>query len=305
MTHGAGPSAARCASAEDLAALLDGRLPPHERQRIEAHIAECETCYDWFAEIATLQDDAAVDGANAATDALRAAPPGRRWRTPMVGAGLAAAAAIWLAVAPPASLIRWWMPDARPELQQMVAAVGPRRATVGRITGGFEWGPRPSVTRGLTDEVRPEMRLALARLAEEAERAPTARALAARGSSQLAAGQIDPAIRDLEAALAADDRMAFAWSDLAAAYIGRRSLTGEAQDAVRARDAARRALAINPELPEARFNLALALEATDPSGAIEALQQYLGADSSSPWAVEAKALLDQLQSRRRQGPGAD
>jgi hypothetical protein len=41
-----------CPTDEDLAAFLDGMLPEPERARIIAHLADCETCYEIFADAA-------------------------------------------------------------------------------------------------------------------------------------------------------------------------------------------------------------------------------------------------------------
>ncbi len=44
-----------CPSLEDLAAFLDGRLSGSERARIVAHLADCPSCYEVFAEAARFQ----------------------------------------------------------------------------------------------------------------------------------------------------------------------------------------------------------------------------------------------------------
>ena len=44
-----------CPPLEDIAAFLDGALSKEERERIVAHLADCETCYDVFAGAADFQ----------------------------------------------------------------------------------------------------------------------------------------------------------------------------------------------------------------------------------------------------------
>lgn len=44
-----------CPSLEDLAAFLDGRLSGDERARVIAHLADCPSCYEVFAEAARFQ----------------------------------------------------------------------------------------------------------------------------------------------------------------------------------------------------------------------------------------------------------
>jgi cytochrome c-type biogenesis protein CcmH/NrfG len=68
-------------------------------------------------------------------------------------------------------------------------------------------------------------------------------------------------------------------------------------DARRAMELLQRALARQPDSPEARFNLALATESTgDVTSAQVAWHHYLARDRSSEWAVEAREHLDRLSS---------
>lgn len=87
---------------EALAAFLEGALPAGERQRTVAHLAECEDCYELFADAARfLAEERALSPEARSADLLR--PPNHRWRRLSVaGAALAAAAVIALLVASPA-----------------------------------------------------------------------------------------------------------------------------------------------------------------------------------------------------------
>lgn len=45
-----------CPSSEEIAAFLDGMLSPEDRERITAHLASCESCYEVFAGAAEFQE---------------------------------------------------------------------------------------------------------------------------------------------------------------------------------------------------------------------------------------------------------
>src|SRR5262249_11893903 len=84
-------------------------------------------------------------------------------------------------------------------------------------------------------------------------------------------------------------------SDLAAAFIERARRDGSRTDYEKAVAAARKALQLRPTLPEARFNIALALEGLERfREARDEWNQYLAADSSSGWANEAREHLRSL-----------
>lgn len=73
-------------------------------------------------------------------------------------------------------------------------------------------------------------------------------------------GEADRAVQVLEDLADREPESALAWSDLAAAHLDRASSEDEPFALIRALAAAQRAVAIDPNLPEARFNRALALE---------------------------------------------
>lgn len=45
-----------CPPLEDIAAFIDGMLPPEERERMTAHLARCESCYEIFAGAVEFQE---------------------------------------------------------------------------------------------------------------------------------------------------------------------------------------------------------------------------------------------------------
>jgi CHAT domain-containing protein len=88
------------------------------------------------------------------------------------------------------------------------------------------------------------------------------------------------------------------WSDLAAGYLSR-APRGDPHDLLSALTAADRASKLDDRLPEARFNLALALESLSLSVAADAAwDRYLQLDRSSRWADEARAHRAALKAPR-------
>ncbi|HSL81961.1 MAG TPA: hypothetical protein VLF66_04245, partial [Thermoanaerobaculia bacterium] len=80
-----------------------------------------------------------------------------------------------------------------------------------------------------------------------------------------------------------------AFSDLAAVFLVRGELREDPLDLLRAVSAAQAAVALDPALPEARFNLALALDQLGiRSGGRTAWLDYLEVDGASPWGGEAR-----------------
>lgn len=90
-----------------------------------------------------------------------------------------------------------------------------------------------------------------------------------------------------------DSRVA---SDLASAYLGGATkVGGNPLYVLLAAEAATQALALDPRLPEGRFNLALALDQLSLRGrAQQAWESYLELDSSSEWARIARQRLEEL-----------
>ena len=76
-------------------------------------------------------------------------------------------------------------------------------------------------------------------------------------------------------------RDAATWNDIAVVRSANGDLAG-------ARDAAEKALKLQPNMPEALFNRAVILRQLDSPDASAALQSYLAVDSSSRWAEEAR-----------------
>ncbi|HET8947794.1 MAG TPA: CHAT domain-containing protein [Candidatus Polarisedimenticolia bacterium] len=286
-------SAAECPGPNALAALAEGRLPKDEAGRLREHVADCAPCFDTLS--GTLRFLADEDAGKV-----------RPWRAVP---WLAAAAAILLAIGG-LQLYRLSRPDG---LRQMVAAIGGSRRLVEPRVSGFPYAPFPSPFRGPVplDRSNPAnwaLFNAADRIRQDADRpGATPEDRRALGLAHLLVGDAGEAVATLEEIARSRPHDAATLSDLAAAYLVRADATHGAEDRVRAIDAARHALAIDPDRAEARFNLALALEQqvlvessgtdVDPAPAIAAWEDYLRRDDKSPWAEEARRRLSSLRDR--------
>ena len=116
--------------------------------------------------------------------------------------------------------------------------------------------------------------------------------LRARGISALATGDVSTAIQTLEQSAATEPLEARPRSDLAAALLERYRLRSDIADANAALSRVTEALRMEGGMAAALFNRALALEAISGAGASrQAWMDYLAVDSTSQWAVEARAHL--------------
>jgi CHAT domain-containing protein len=175
----------------------------------------------------------------------------------------------------------------------LIEAVGPRRPLRARLTGGFAHGPAPPAARA-TDERRrsPELAIAVARI-EQAIRdgADTAADRARLAAAQLVVGDTGTAVALLEDVVGERPKPSH-WSDLAAAYLTR----GRPDDIAAALDAAEQAIRLQPDLDEALFNRALALEALSLRvEAVDAWTDFLHRDRTSAWAREAHVALENMR----------
>lgn len=108
--------ATECLDLEDLAAFADGRLFGAERRQVVEHLADCESCYEIFAEVKAFEDEEAPGGAAAESASpepmaeVVVHPRARAWLRPGLG-GLAAAAVLALVVMPLVRVDRFPAPD--------------------------------------------------------------------------------------------------------------------------------------------------------------------------------------------------
>jgi Flp pilus assembly protein TadD len=169
------------------------------------------------------------------------------------------------------------------------------------LTGGFAYGPlvEPSVMRSgerSEEAFPPDLRIAAIAIEKRLDDNRSASALHAHGTAQLVMRRADTAVSSFEEAVRLAPRDARYHSDLAAAYLVRFKQKNNVDDLTKAVAAARQATEREPSLPEARFNLALALEAMSRrEDARGAWDTYLKTDPRSEWAHEAR------QHRERMG----
>jgi CHAT domain-containing protein len=282
---------------EQLAAFFEGRLGGAERTWIEAHLADCDDCREWLAGVVQLARDyaAAMPQTTRTSLSMRWIPTlGRRGA--VVGGVLAMAASLVFVV----RVAPTWNPFRQPTpVEQLADALGTRRITEGRLTGGFEYGPVPSPARGpdaTPGGAADYNLLALAsQVQSRAAAEETAENVHALGIAHLAMGRYDDAVTAFERALTLGASPARR-SDLAAAYLTRGTNRDRPEDLPKALALAEQAIRADGDLQEAYFNRALALESLHlPGAAIDAWEAYVRKDPGSAWADEARRHLARLR----------
>lgn len=270
-----------CISSEVLGAFAEGRLGAEERDAVTTHLDTCARCRD---EVAMLADFVDTESA-----------PSRRipvWLT-------AVAAAIVLIIA--ATLAWRFVP--RPGVQPMAPLVAATAALDHREIEprlhGFGWAAYRGAVRSTEEERSPERLKLLGAAGDALQKAkanPSVDTQHAAGVASLLIADPAAAIAQLRA-VAEQSQDATAWSDLAAAHYDLAVRLGRASQYPEALAAADRALKIDPNLPEALFNRALALERIGLiDDARAAWKRYLEIDGNSEWANEARHRLQALPS---------
>ena len=173
-------------------------------------------------------------------------------------------------------------------LARLVAAVGTWRPVEGRLSvdlGYAKYDPKASPSG---DPLA--IALAAAAIESAAAREPNPSALHALGLLRLIERRPADAVTTLSEVVEQDHANAAAWSDLAAAYLARARAAEDTHDAVRALEAAEAAVSLAPELPAARFNDALCLEAVAlRAAARETWDAVATSDPGTAWRADARA----------------
>ena len=199
--------------------------------------------------------------------------------------------------------VRLTGPGARPELQELLAALEhePERPIDSRLSG-FSYARTPVQWRGSVEGRRsPEIEIAVARLEKLTRQNDVPTNAAALGAAYLAVGDWDRAVLALEDAVQRDARNATFLNDLAAAYIARAERKDRHEDWVNGLAAANRAIALDPRRPEPYFNRAVAfhgLHLTVEEG--EAWSAHQSAESDGPWRTESDERLRAIRLRAGQ-----
>jgi|CXWL01.1.fsa_nt_gi tetratricopeptide (TPR) repeat protein len=209
------------------------------------------------------------------------------------------------------SLVLWWQ-ERHPAdpytaaVEPLVEAVGKRRLFEPRLTGGFQYGAllKPQRAEGAVPSTTSwEVFAAAARVKESALNSRTAHGSAALGIAHLLVRNGDEAVRLIKAAQAEQPSVASVRSDLSAAHLVRADLAGHMLDRAWALEWAGRALEVDPTLPEALFNKALALQGLSLNhGARLAWRAFLDVESDVGWRQEAFRSLSALEAA---GPRPD
>jgi len=264
--------ARRCPPPEVLAAFVDARLAKNQVEALSEHVSSCAECRFVVESAAEAQ---------AEEQAETVEPQGRRsWRWLSIAAVIGAG--VWLT---PVAQMQWQAYQGKVAMRALYAEVASHRSRVvePRVTG-LPFGEKPGVMRGPGDPEKVDNdQLIIESKANEVLQASGGRSAAeahARGIAYLLTRHTAAAINELTAATKAGPNDAMAWSDLSAAKLG-------ANDNAGARDAANRALSIDPNLNEARFNRALAISRLQPAESMKEWTEYLKHDSTGPWAKEA------------------
>jgi CHAT domain-containing protein len=320
------PKSGRGLDPETLAAYVDGRLPPDERERVEAELVRDPESYEWLVQTLRAEEQIEVPKVPRVPKVPTAEVPGvpevpkvhevarvlpfrRRAVVGAVGSVLAVAAALLLVVRlQPAWWQAMWGPAIDPRFEKLVTAVGEERYIEGRLTGGFKYGPLRSVTRGPGDLSNQNLALlaAAGELQKAAQANPSAENLHAWGVAQLLLRDYDEAVRTLESASRYQPAPSGYLSDLSAAYVARAEARSLPEDWPRALKAADQSLLVDAKALEPLFNRGLALEGMAlKDRAIEAWTSYLSNDSGSGWAVEARRRLRLLKEETPKSENLD
>lgn len=279
-----------CLDANMMAEYIDGGLEPRQRAEVEAHLAECEECYEVFGEAVAAAT--AADSERIPTSPMIAPnrPSRKRWLTVA-----SAAAALILAVAGNYLLSATRRSS---DMAELADALGAKRSVVGRLSGGFVFGPVVPAVRGSSPTDTPEVTIAIAHIKQDLLKNRTARNLQRLGIAQVLLHDADGAIASLEESVTLDSTQPTAWSDLGNAYLARAMERSSPRDLPVAFEKTTMALSMDPKCPEALFNLALVLEEMATiDKAKSAWQDFLSVDSKSAWANEARRHLDQLTAK--------
>ena len=192
-------------------------------------------------------------------------------------------------------------PDSKHELKALVAAVGRNRYVEPRLTGGFSYAPLPSPKRAGESEpkTRPlDVRIAAARIEKAVEDHRTPGALHEFGLSLLVTDSASKAVPALEEAADQSPPSQTVLADLAAAYLVRATEQQRPEDTAKALAVTERAIKADPNISEAWFNRALALERLSLTlQARQAWQEYLKKDPKSFWSREAQVHIDSLTEK--------
>jgi CHAT domain-containing protein len=273
-----------------------GKLPEEEAEAFEAHYFGCERC--WSEVRAATEVRAAMERpAGAPVVPLAERREGRRPSAVFSGRALALAATLLIAAVAGVFVWRTRVGSGESGIEALARATEGRRTIDARLSGPFAYADKTEPTRSEDDPNAPSSELIdTARVARaRAREDPTAENLHAAGVGRLLIDQWDAAVEELERAKSKAPRDARILSDLAAAYHARSRSLERPTDLRPALEAAKEATEVDPNLPSARYNLALILQDLNlRQDARAAWEKYLELDKTSAWASEANDRKEKL-----------
>lgn len=210
--------------------------------------------------------------------------------------------------------VAFYQTDVERGLTQLHLAYRGQRPIEPRTTANFEYA-KPPETRGnapTADDERAQTYAEGLLVKAVTDNPSNAEAHQALGLSYLAGKKFDRALDEFNRALKIAPDNARLQSDTGAA------LYEVSKEAKRAENGAKswemldrslthldKAIALDPKLPEPRFNRALSLQEYSPEQAKQAWREYLQLDADSQWAVEARTNLQKLESEQSKERSAD
>ncbi|HEX3534941.1 MAG TPA: zf-HC2 domain-containing protein [Gemmatimonadaceae bacterium] len=299
MEHSAFPSD------ETLAAFIDGRLDEETRKRVVAHVADCEDCYG------TVMAGRAWSESETASKTPEKSTAPTSFQYWLTGA-VAAALAIGLLLQPVTARYR----ERRDQNAVRLAANRLQERSIDpRLSLDLEYRRLPQ-NRDAANEESGNAALveAFIRIKQENDEYPGVPSRHSLGVVQLLLGDYDDAAAALADAIrrqtnTSDLHLAISQcrdvkllNDLSAAFESQANHGGGTTHAL-ARDAAERALRIDPHSAVAAWNRAVAIENSgDIPLAVPAWKDYLTIDKSSAWRTEAIERVNRLQRGRFSEP---
>jgi CHAT domain-containing protein/Tfp pilus assembly protein PilF len=287
---------------QDLVSQYVGRkLSSEEAEAFEEHYFGCDRCW---AEVqaATELRAALQEQGSRGRESVPEPVQSRVIRGPWRNWGLLAAAAVAIVAVAAALLVSKGASRSRDPgtlVADLAEAVGQRHSIRARLTGGFRY---PEVSRSAGAPAKAPSWKVFAdaeKIKQAAERNVTAESARALGLAHLFVGETDQAVGRLQEGALLAPKDARIHSDLSAAYLVLAEQKDRPDAFVRALSEAETAIGIDPNLVEAHFNRALALESMSlKEKARKAWEEYLRLDSRSEWAGEARRHLETLAAPR-------
>ncbi|HWI16096.1 MAG TPA: hypothetical protein VNT81_00005, partial [Vicinamibacterales bacterium] len=305
------PKAGKRIDPEMLAAYIDNRLPPEQRAAVEAQLATDPESYALLVDTLEALDDDEIKSLEVKEPSKQPIPfapkPNKpRGRVVIAGGVLAIAAAIALVVwMQPEVLSRLFGGDpSDPLIARLAESVASERPIEARLAR-FPYAPLASTTRGASEGSRNLSLIASAgEIQRQAGTSQSPEVQKAWAAAQILTGDLDGATNLLTQLLTQAPEDASLHSDLAAALL-ERVARGGVERLPLALDHASQATRLDPRLPEAAFNYALALELSHlVPQAVTEWRRFMTIESDSRWRDEAARHISRLSQPAASKPSA-